>query len=122
MLGKKLAITSTEALFLMTLNISSSLSGSEVVRKLKESLGEEWSPAAGTTYKIFQSLEKKGLIQEITKELTSTDQLKDKRIRKYKLTDQGKKTIPVLTQRVQKVIMFVEDCCPEYFEDTEKKS
>ena len=108
MIGKQLEITPTESLFMMILHGSPSLSGSEIVKKLNDDLGEEWSPSPGATYKIVQSLEKKGFI----KETTSVENRDDQRIRTYSLTTKGKAIIPKVTSRVKKVVVFMEECCP----------
>ncbi|MFW9998449.1 MAG: PadR family transcriptional regulator [Candidatus Odinarchaeota archaeon] len=108
MLGKMMEITPTEALFLMVLHSTSSLSGSEIVQKLNEDLGKEWSPSPGATYKIIQSLEKKGLITETTEE-----NRQDKRIRTYSLTARGRNMVPRVTSRIRKILIFASSCCPE---------
>ncbi|MHA2298751.1 MAG: PadR family transcriptional regulator [Candidatus Hodarchaeales archaeon] len=122
MLGKKIEITPMESLFLMVLHKSVSLSGSEIVQKLKEDLGDEWSPSPGATYKIVQSLEKKGFIQETTE----NEKRKDQRIRTYSLTTKGREIVPIITSRVRKVVIFISSCCPDCRDglaiDDEKKS
>ena len=101
-------ITPTEALFLLVLH-NQNLSGSEIVKRVKEDLGDEWSPSPGATYKIIKSLEDKKLIQETT----NTDEDKrDKRIRTYSLTDNGNSMVLKVTKRMRKMIGFVEQCCP----------
>ncbi|MFX1250273.1 MAG: PadR family transcriptional regulator [Promethearchaeota archaeon] len=109
MLGKNLEITSMEALFLMVLYNTPSLSGSEIVQKLRTNLGEDWSPSPGATYKTVQSLEEKGLIKETTEEANRDD----KRIRTYSLTLKGKEMVPKVTSRVRKIVIFTNECCPE---------
>ncbi len=108
-LGKHLDITPTESLFLLVLH-NQNLSGTEIVKRVKEDLGEEWSPSAGATYKIIQSLEKKGYIQETTNKKEDT---RDKRIRTYTLTDKGSSMVVKVTGRMRKMIGFVQQCCPE---------
>ncbi|MFX0061202.1 MAG: PadR family transcriptional regulator [Candidatus Hermodarchaeota archaeon] len=112
MLGKNLEITPMEALFLMVLYNTPSLSGSEIVQNLRSNLGEDWSPSPGATYKTVQSLEKKGLIQETTQKANR----KDQRIRTYSLTAKGKVMVPEVTSRVRKIVIFTNECCPEYCE------
>lgn len=107
--GKSLDITPTEALFLLVL-YNQNLSGSEIVKKVKEDLGENFSPSPGATYKIIQSLDNKGLIHETTDLIKDED--RDKRIRTYTLTDEGRKMVLKVTNQVRKVIGFVEQCCP----------
>lgn len=107
--GKSLDITPTEALFLLVLH-NQNLSGSEIVKIVKEDLGEDFSPSAGATYKIIQSLESKGMIHETTDSIE--EETRDKRIRKYTLTEEGRKMVLKITNQVQKVIVFVEQCCP----------
>ncbi len=109
MLGKQIDLSSTEALFLMVLYNSNSLSGSEIVQKLKQSLGEEWLPTPGATYKIVQSLETKGFLKETTKK----EKRKDQRIRTYALTSEGKEMIPKVGSRFRKLVTFATECCPE---------
>jgi len=112
-LGKNLDITPTEALFLLVLH-NQNLSGTEIVKRVKDDLGEEWSPSTGATYKIIQSLEKKGLIQETT---DKDEDKRDKRIRTYNLTDKGKSMVLKVTGRMRKMIGFVQQCCPEGAEE-----
>ncbi|MFW9856679.1 MAG: PadR family transcriptional regulator [Candidatus Thorarchaeota archaeon] len=108
MIGKNIEITSLEALFLMSLYNSSSLSGTEIVKKIRNDLGENWTPTTGATYKIVQSLSEKGYIKE-----TTLDARKDKRIRTYALTLKGKEMVTEVTMRVQKILGFLVDCCPD---------
>ncbi len=108
-LGKNLEITPTEALFLLVLH-NQNLSGVEIVKRVRKDLGEEWSPSAGATYKIIQSLEKAEFIQETTD--TQKDD-RDKRIRTYSLTEDGKSMVLKVTGRMRKMIGFVQQCCPE---------
>ncbi|MFW9779840.1 MAG: PadR family transcriptional regulator [Candidatus Heimdallarchaeota archaeon] len=111
MIGKNIEVTSLEALFLMTLYNSSSLSGTEIVQKIRNDLGENWTPTTGATYKIVQSLTEKGYIKE-----TTLDARKDKRIRTYALTVKGKEMVSEVTMRVQKLLGFLADCCPDVCE------
>ncbi len=108
MFGKNLEITPMEALFLMVLNRGESISGSEIVQKINEDLGTDWSPTPGATYKIVQSLEKK----EFIKETTASEHRKDQRIRTYTLTKKGQGMIPTIAFRIRKIVAFTEDCCP----------
>ena len=108
-LGKNLEITPTEALFILVLH-NQNLSGSEIVKKVREDLGDEWSPSPGATYNIMKSLLDKDLIQETT----NTDENKrDKRIRTYSLTDEGRSMVLKVTGRMRKMIGFVDQCCPD---------
>ncbi|NHJ49645.1 MAG: hypothetical protein FK733_17780 [Asgard group archaeon] len=59
MLGKDLDVTPMEVFFIMVLSRPESLSGSEIVEKIKDNLGLDWTPSPGATYKILQSIEKK---------------------------------------------------------------
>jgi DNA-binding PadR family transcriptional regulator len=115
MFGKNLEITPMESLFIMVLNNTVSLSGSEIVEKITSDLGDEWTPSPGATYKIIQSLEKKGYIQETTQKTNP----KDQRIRTYALTSKGKDILPKLTSRVRKIVIFTSSCCPECCEGLE---
>jgi DNA-binding PadR family transcriptional regulator len=108
-LGKNLDITPTESLFLLVLH-NQNLSGAEIVTRVKEDLGEDWSPSAGTTYKIIQSLEGKGFIQETT---NTQEKKRDKRIRTYSLTKEGRSMVLKVTGRMRKMIGFVQQCCPD---------
>ena len=87
-----------------------SLSGSEIVKYVKEDLGEEWSPTPGATYKIIQNLIEKGYIHETTKKEKKD---RDKRIRTYTLTSEGNKMVVKVITRMRKMIGFVESCCPD---------
>ncbi len=115
MLGKDLDVTPMEVFFLMVLNIPESLSGSEIVQKIKENLGINWTPSAGATYKILQSIESKGFIQETTKE----EERKDQRIRTYTLTEKGKEILPTISSRILKIAFFADSCCSNI--DIEKR-
>lgn len=110
MFGKNLDVTPTESLFLLVLYNHTSLSGSEIVKYVKEDLGEEWSPTPGATYKIIQNLIEKGYIHETTKKEKKD---RDKRIRTYTLTSEGNKMVVKVITRMRKMIGFVESCCPD---------
>ncbi len=110
MFGKNLDVTPTESLFLLVLYNHNSLSGSEIVKYVKEDLGEEWSPTPGATYKIIQNLIEKGYIHETTKKEKKD---RDKRIRTYTLTSEGNKMVVKVITRMRKMIGFVESCCPD---------
>ncbi|MBN1328930.1 MAG: hypothetical protein JXA54_05605 [Candidatus Heimdallarchaeota archaeon] len=45
MIGKDIDVTPMEAFFLMVLNGQKSLSGSEIVQKIRENLGLNWVPS-----------------------------------------------------------------------------
>lgn len=109
MIGKDLNVTPMEAFFLMVLNTPESLSGSEIVTRIKENLGLNWAPSPGATYKILQSMEKKEFILETTKE----EDREDQRVRTYKLSKKGKETIPIIASRIIKIALFVDECCPQ---------
>lgn len=109
MFVKDLAVSSTESLFLLVLYNQTNLSGSEIVKSIKEDLGEEWSPTPGATYKIIQKLIDKEYICETT-EIKKED--RDKRIRTYSLTSLGKNMVSKVIIRIQKMITFVDTCCP----------
>ncbi|MHA2233136.1 MAG: PadR family transcriptional regulator [Candidatus Hodarchaeales archaeon] len=113
MLGKDLGITPVQSLFLLVLYNSPSLSGSEIVQKLSDDLGDDWTPTPGATYKIIQALQKEELIQETT----DTENRKDQRIRTYSLTDKGKAMVTTVTARVSKIVSFMNTCCPEATEN-----
>ncbi|MGC9781171.1 MAG: PadR family transcriptional regulator [Candidatus Heimdallarchaeota archaeon] len=108
MIGKGLNATPMEAFFLMVLNDPVSLSGSEIVQNIRDNLGLDWTPSPGATYKILQSMEKKGFIQETTKKEGREDQ----RIRTYNLTAKGKEILPIITSRILKIALFADSCCP----------
>ncbi|MHA2247111.1 MAG: PadR family transcriptional regulator [Candidatus Hodarchaeales archaeon] len=110
MFGKNLDVTPTESLFLLVLYNHTSLSGSEIVKNVKEDLGEEWSPTPGATYKIIQKLIEKEYIHETTK---TEKKNRDKRIRTYTLTPEGSKMVIKVITRMRKMIGFVESCCPD---------
>lgn len=109
MLGKDLGITPVQSLFLLVLYNSPSLSGSEIVQKLSDDLGDDWTPTPGATYKIIQALQKDELIQETTE----AENRKDQRIRTYSLTTKGKTMVTTVTARVSKIVSFMNTCCPE---------
>lgn len=117
MLGKNLDITPTEALFLLVLHNSGPLAGYEIVNRLQETLGEDWSPSAGATYKIIQSLTEKEMIEEKTNVdpniRTTKEGERDQRIKTYKLTSKGSDMVLKVTTRMSRVIGFIESCCPD---------
>ena len=43
---------------------------------------------------------------------TTPENLDDKRVRTYSLTEKGREIVPKVASRVQKIVLFVEDCCP----------
>ncbi|MFX0210874.1 MAG: PadR family transcriptional regulator [Candidatus Hodarchaeota archaeon] len=108
MFGKNLNVTPTESLFLLVLHNHSNLSGSDIVKYVKEDLGEDWSPTAGATYKIIQSLKDKHYIRETTKK-----EMQDKRIRTYTLTSEGRDMVIKVITRMRTMIGFMESCCPD---------
>jgi DNA-binding PadR family transcriptional regulator len=110
MFGKNLDVTPTESLFLLVLYNQTSLSGSEIVKYVKEDLGEEWSPTPGATYKIIHNLIEKGYLHETT-EKEKMD--RDKRIRTYTLTSEGTNMVIKVITRMRKMIGFMESCCPD---------
>ncbi|MFW9906651.1 MAG: PadR family transcriptional regulator [Candidatus Thorarchaeota archaeon] len=110
MFGKNLNVTPTESLFLLVLYNQTSLSGSEIVKFVKEDLGKDWSPTPGATYKIIHNLIDKGYIHETTKK---EEEDRDKRIRTYTLTPEGSTLVIKIISRMRKMIGFIESCCPE---------
>lgn len=110
MFGKDLEVTPTESLFLLVLYNHASLSGADIVKNVKKDLGEEWSPTPGATYKIIQKLIEKRYINETTEKDKKN---RDKRIRTYSLTIEGRKMVIKVIARMQKVIGFVDSCCPD---------
>lgn len=110
MFGKNLEVTPTEALFLLVLYNNKNISGSEIVSQVKENLGEDWSPTPGATYKILHKLVEKELILETT---NTEEEERDQRIKTYSLSSEGKMMVIKVIARMQKVIGFVDSCCPE---------
>jgi DNA-binding PadR family transcriptional regulator len=110
MFGKNLEVTPTEALFLLVLYNHKNVSGSEIVNQVKGDLGEDWSPTPGATYKILQKLLQKGFILETT---NTEEEDRDQRIRTYTLTSEGNSMVVKVISRMQKVIGFMDSCCPE---------
>ncbi|MFX0086870.1 MAG: PadR family transcriptional regulator [Candidatus Hodarchaeota archaeon] len=109
MFGKDLEITPTESLFLLILFNDENLSGSDIIKSVKDDLGEEWSPTPGATYKIIQKLIEKNYISETT-EIEKKD--RDKRIRTYSLTHEGRKMVVKVIARIQRMVGFIDSCCP----------
>ncbi|MFX0207057.1 MAG: PadR family transcriptional regulator [Candidatus Hodarchaeota archaeon] len=109
MFGKNLDVTPTEALFLLVLYNHKNVSGTEIVNQVKEDLGEDWSPTPGATYKVLQKLLTKGFILETT---NTEEEDRDQRIRTYSLTSEGNSMVIKVIARMQKVIGFVDSCCP----------
>jgi DNA-binding PadR family transcriptional regulator len=109
MFGKDLEVTPTESLFLLVLYNHTSLSGADIVKNVKKDLGEEWSPTPGATYKIIQKLIDKSYISETT-EKEKKD--RDRRIRTYSLTFEGREMVVKVIARMQKMIGFIDSCCP----------
>ncbi|MFX0015987.1 MAG: PadR family transcriptional regulator [Promethearchaeota archaeon] len=110
MFGKNLDVTPTEALFLLVLHNHNDVSGTEIVNQVKEDLGEDWSPTPGATYKILQKLLEKGFILETT---NTGEEDRDQRIKTYAITSEGKTIVTKVIARMQKVIGFVDSCCPD---------
>lgn len=110
MFGKNIEVTPTEALFLLVLYNHKNVSGSEIVNQVKGDLGEDWSPTPGATYKILQKLFQKGFILETT---NTEEEDRDQRIRTYTLTSEGNIMVVKVISRMQKVIGFMDSCCPE---------
>jgi len=106
--GKNLKLSPTEIIFLLILKTEQSLSGSEIVQRITTQLGEEWKPTPGATYKILQSLLAKGFILETTDDSHRRDQ----RIRTYSISESGGAAIPEVSSRFNKVLVFMNDCCP----------
>ena len=117
MLGKNLEITPTEALFLLVLHNSEPLAGYTIVSRLQESLGDDWSPSTGATYKIIQSLVEKRLIEEqaeVDSNIRTTKEgSKDQRIKTYVLTSEGADMVLKVTARMSRILGFIESCCPD---------
>jgi len=110
MFGKNLEVTPTEALFLLVLYNNKNISGTEIVNQVKEDLGEDWSPTPGATYKILHKLIEKELILETT---NTKEEERDQRIKTYALSSEGESMVVKVIARMQKVIGFVDSCCPE---------
>ena len=108
MFGKNLKLSPTEIIFLLILKTEQSLSGSEIVQRIDDQLGEDWKPTPGATYKILQSLQSKGFIIETT----DNSHRKDQRIRTYSISESGTEIIPSVSSRFNKVLVFMNDCCP----------
>ena len=108
--GKNLEVTPTEALFLLVLQNQSDLSGTEIVSMVKNELGSEWSPTPGATYKIIKNLLDKGYINDTT---NMDEKNRDERIKTYTLTSEGKNIVFKIVNRMQKVVGFLDTCCPD---------
>ena len=109
-------ITSSQSLFLFVLYSNPSLSGIQIVNKMQKKIGTDWIPTPGARYKILQKLEEKGLIEETT----DYDNRKDKRIRTYKTTSNGVEMVKSQIERMNIMLEFITDCCPDYFQDSRK--
>ena len=108
MIGKNLEVSQLEALFLISLHSDENMTGSSIAKKIVEDLGEEWTPSSGAIYKTLDKLRNNGYIED-----TTPENLDDKRVRTYSLTAKGKEIVPRVASRVQKIVLFVEDCCPD---------
>lgn len=108
MFGRNIEVSQLEALFLITLHSNDSMTGSAIAKKISGDLGEEWAPSSGAIYKTLDKLRNNGFIED-----TTPEDLKDKRIRTYTLTKKGRDIVPIVASRVQKIVVFVEDCCPD---------
>jgi DNA-binding PadR family transcriptional regulator len=107
-IGKNIEVSQLEALFLISLHSDENMTGSAVARKIVEDLGEEWTPSSGAIYKTLDKLRNNGFIKD-----TTPKNLDDKRVRTYSLTKKGREIVPKVASRVQKIVVFVEDCCPD---------
>ena len=112
MIGRNLEVSQMEALFLISLykakNNKESMTGSEIAKKIIKDLGKDWAPSSGAIYKTLDKLKNNGFIEDTTTE-TMND---DKRLRSYNLTSKGRQIVPKVASRIQKFVLFVEDCCP----------
>jgi DNA-binding PadR family transcriptional regulator len=84
------------------------MTGSSIAKKIIDDLGEEWTPSSGAIYKTLDKLRNNGFIRD-----TTPEDLEDKRVRTYSLTEKGREIVPKVASRVQKIVLFVEDCCPD---------
>jgi len=106
-IGKNLEVSQLEALFLISLHSDENMTGSSIAKKIIEDLGEEWTPSSGAIYKTLDKLRNNGFIKD-----TTPENLEDKRVRTYSLTEKGREIVPKVASRVQKIVLFVEECCP----------
>ena len=107
MIGRNFEVSQLEALFLISLHNNKSMTGSAIAKKITIDLGKDWAPSSGAIYKTLDKLKNNGFIED-----TTSDSMNDKRLRTYALTIKGKQIVPKLASRIQKFVLFVEDCCP----------
>ncbi len=107
MLGRNFEVSQLEALFLISLHDNKSMTGSAIAKKITIDLGKDWAPSSGAIYKTLDKLKNNGFIED-----TTSESMNDKRLRTYALTVKGKNIVPKLASRIQKFVLFVEDCCP----------
>ena len=114
MFGKNLNLSPTEIIFLLILKMEKSLTGSQIVQRITDQLGEDWKPTPGATYKILQSLQSKEFILDTT----NYSERKDQRKKTYSISELGDSSIPEVSSRFNKVMVFMNDCVPGCCEGT----
>ena len=102
--------TSIQTIFLFVLHRHPSITGSEIVNVIEKEIGKDWVPTPGAIYKVLKKLVKEGCIEETTDELN----LSDGRKKTYKLTDCGVDFVRKQSDRMLRLVTFLNDCCPEY--------
>jgi DNA-binding PadR family transcriptional regulator len=107
MIGRNLEVSQLEALFLISLHNNERMTGSAIAKKISKDLGSDWTPSSGAIYKTLEKLKSNGFIED-----TTSENMSDKRLRTYSLTIKGRQIVPRVASRVQKVVGFVEECCP----------
>lgn len=117
-------LTSSQSLFLFILYSNPSISTVEIVKKIEEKIGDDWAPTPGARYKILKKLEIEKFIEETTEfENRKKKIIKEKidnRKRTYKVTAKGREMVQLQIERMNIMLEFITDCCPDYFQGQRK--
>ena len=98
-------------LIVLTLLRTASLTGYDIMKKIREKTLGFWRLTPGGVYPILQGLEKMGYIK-------GTRKPKDSRRRKtYEITDEGKKLLETALQKQQQIAKTMRDLISDYARD-----
>lgn len=98
-------------LIVLTLLRTASLTGYDIMKKIREKTLGFWRLTPGGVYPILQGLEKRGYIK-------GTRKPEDGRRRKtYEITDEGKKLLETALQKQQQIAKTMRDLISDYARD-----
>lgn len=90
------------------------LHGTELIKSLSEMSGHNWKPSPGSVYPVLRRLEKEGLLAGRWRRSQGAPQ------RVYKLTEEGKRSLPRLREELVKQLKLARDLIDSHivaFED-----